>query len=227
MGEREAFVRRVCETPTDDTARLVFADWLDDQGNERDAWRAAMIRGQWDAAGPSRWITTFPDVADLAMYLRANVWVDGFDRTDIRDARQSVLHVRGGFLEAIALPTEAFIRPEVLSIFATHPVTAVRLTDRVPLHLPAVYEGRRVRPADQWELHGTVHWFRVDPAGVPWGVWNHWRAAADIGAVFDPLPERGRARVFDSPDDAGDWLSSLCVACGRCSAGLPVLCGSA
>lgn len=40
---RAAFLRAICENPDDDTARLVFADWLDEQG---DADRAAFIRLQ-------------------------------------------------------------------------------------------------------------------------------------------------------------------------------------
>lgn len=41
-GEREAFIRRICETPEDDKhLRLVFADWLDENGFHK---RAEMIR---------------------------------------------------------------------------------------------------------------------------------------------------------------------------------------
>ena len=32
MTEREALLRAVCENPDDDTPRLVFADWLDENG---------------------------------------------------------------------------------------------------------------------------------------------------------------------------------------------------
>lgn len=222
MGEQEQLLRAILCNPYDDTVRLVYADWLDEQNNERDAWQAAMIRRQWDASGPSRWITTFPSVADLAKLLRANVWVDGYDRTDIRDARKVVLHVREGFLAAVSLPTDEFI-VHAMSIFATHPIETIRLIDRVPLYLPAIYGGVQVRPADQWDFHGTVHWLRVDPAGIPWDVWNHWKSAANVGVVSDSIPEYGRARRFDSPDDAQDWLSSLCVAYGRSLAGLPPL----
>lgn len=33
MTEREAFVRRICEQPACDTPRLVFADWLQENGD--------------------------------------------------------------------------------------------------------------------------------------------------------------------------------------------------
>ncbi len=224
MSERNAFIRSICEEPEDDVRRLAFADWLDENGSDREAWRAAMIRGQWDAAGPSRWITTFPDVATLASELRANVWVDGFDRTDIRDARRVTLHICNGFLSSLSLPTETFVQENFARrLFSAHPITAVSLTDRVSLHLPAVYEGRHVRPADVWTYHATVHWLRVDTAGVPWEIWDHYPAAANIGVGRDTVPGRCRAKEFESPEDAHDWLSSLFVAYGRSLVGLPPL----
>lgn len=43
MTEREALLRAVCEDPDDDTPRLVFADWLDENGEPE---RAELIRLQ-------------------------------------------------------------------------------------------------------------------------------------------------------------------------------------
>jgi uncharacterized protein (TIGR02996 family) len=43
MNEREALLRAVCENPDDDTPRLVFADWLQENGDEA---RAEFIRVQ-------------------------------------------------------------------------------------------------------------------------------------------------------------------------------------
>jgi len=47
MNEREAFLRAVCENPDDDTPRLVFADWLQEHGEEE---RAEFIRVQCEMA---------------------------------------------------------------------------------------------------------------------------------------------------------------------------------
>jgi uncharacterized protein (TIGR02996 family) len=46
MNEREALLRAVCENPDDDTPRLVFADWLQENGDEP---RAEFIRLQCQA----------------------------------------------------------------------------------------------------------------------------------------------------------------------------------
>src|SRR5262245_52917155 len=47
MSEREAFLRAICKNPDDDTPRLVFADWLQENGEEE---RAEFIRVQCEAA---------------------------------------------------------------------------------------------------------------------------------------------------------------------------------
>lgn len=41
MTEREAFLKAICDSPDDDTPRLVFADWLTEHGDEP---RAEFIR---------------------------------------------------------------------------------------------------------------------------------------------------------------------------------------
>src|SRR4051812_34434440 len=43
MNAEEVFVQAVCEAPDDDASRLVFADWLEDNGQ---AERAEFIRSQ-------------------------------------------------------------------------------------------------------------------------------------------------------------------------------------
>src|SRR5579883_2358476 len=49
-ASRVAFLQAICENPDDDTARLVFADWLDEQG---DPERAEFIRLQIGIASGS------------------------------------------------------------------------------------------------------------------------------------------------------------------------------
>ncbi len=50
MNEEAALLAAVCDTPADDTARLVFADYLQEQGgNVHGAW-ALFIRGQIELA---------------------------------------------------------------------------------------------------------------------------------------------------------------------------------
>jgi uncharacterized protein (TIGR02996 family) len=50
MSEREALFRAILEGPDDDAVRLVFADWLDENGDEADRKRAELIRLQCELA---------------------------------------------------------------------------------------------------------------------------------------------------------------------------------
>ena len=52
MTDHDALLRAVCQHPDDDTPRLVFADYLDDQG-EHD--RAAFVRAQMELARTPAW----------------------------------------------------------------------------------------------------------------------------------------------------------------------------
>src|SRR4051794_34673610 len=54
MNEEAAFLRAICENPDDDTPRLVFADWLTEQGGPVNTAWANGIRAQvWLARGAS------------------------------------------------------------------------------------------------------------------------------------------------------------------------------
>jgi uncharacterized protein (TIGR02996 family) len=44
MGEEAGFLSVILQTPADETARLVYADWLDDQGEPTKAAKAEFIR---------------------------------------------------------------------------------------------------------------------------------------------------------------------------------------
>jgi uncharacterized protein (TIGR02996 family) len=46
MTERDLLMRAILDDPDDDTARLAFADWLDETGRPRDAAHAELIRLQ-------------------------------------------------------------------------------------------------------------------------------------------------------------------------------------
>src|SRR5262245_4478035 len=48
--EADALLDAILDDPEDDTPRLVYADWLEEHGDEADADRAAFIRVQVDLA---------------------------------------------------------------------------------------------------------------------------------------------------------------------------------
>lgn len=65
MSEREALLRAICDNPDDDTPRLVFADWLQEHGEED---RAEFIRLQVRFAALLR--HAIPDNEELARRAR-------------------------------------------------------------------------------------------------------------------------------------------------------------
>jgi uncharacterized protein (TIGR02996 family) len=138
-NDGDALFRAVCENPADDTARLVYADWLDENGNPD---RAEFIRLQCEAsyispAFPSeaarrarasqllkefgnQWYAEFPDLDGVVW---GSLYVRGFiDSVDIEDAR-----ALGATLDSIfaAVPirylTVLDLRPGQLKVLLTRP----------------------------------------------------------------------------------------------------------
>lgn len=60
MNESTGLLRKICEDPSDTFARLVYADWLDQYGDDADRARAEFIRGQCDYWHLTRHATTLP-----------------------------------------------------------------------------------------------------------------------------------------------------------------------
>lgn len=52
-GEQAAFLRAICDEPADDTARLVYADWLEEHGERERAFYIRSEIGIWRAGGKS------------------------------------------------------------------------------------------------------------------------------------------------------------------------------
>jgi uncharacterized protein (TIGR02996 family) len=44
MTDEDAFLRKLLEGPADDTARLVYADWLEERGDDLSAKKAELVR---------------------------------------------------------------------------------------------------------------------------------------------------------------------------------------
>jgi uncharacterized protein (TIGR02996 family) len=205
MGDREAFVRKICEEPDEDTHRFVFADWLEESG---EVAGARFIRGQFageEVAPPLMW---------LAGPLEAALGSLPHEMT--RSARAGVAGAQGrhgfavltrGFVSYIELPTAAFLT-HAEAIFRAHPVTAVRLTDKEPLSNG--YE----TPATAWT------WIRAEPGEDPARL-TPWEVPHE---VWGGCPATGD--WFDSVGAARAWLSRRCVEFGRKAAGLPDLVGA-
>src|SRR5262245_25134410 len=94
---QHAFLAAICERPEDDTARLVYADWLDDNG---DAPRAEFIRTQVRLTSMPPYHPETIDLEEIALDLLAehrSAWVAHLPEW-VREAR---LTFRRGFVAGI------------------------------------------------------------------------------------------------------------------------------
>ena len=124
MSDREALLAAIRMHPDEDTPRLVFADWLDEHGEEFDGWRAAFIRGQIAGARPKlhkwmarKWFAILP--RDFEIRKGKYLWFH-----ELPHASASIVR---GFIERVRC-TAADWLANADTILAEHPVRRVRLT---------------------------------------------------------------------------------------------------
>lgn len=207
MSDGEALLRTILERPDEDTARLVYADWLQEHGQGERAW---LIRFQCDHA--NRYIHDGTDEFPL-IEKRAADWFHLRELTGRKYNRIShhyyaadwgwpllriapprlrgdwyELSIRRGFVYEISLPSAAFVR-HAETLFASHPIEHVVLSDAAPLH-----------------FSGSYWWTPETPGG---------RISYE---VVESIIRDG-ARLSTS-QAAHAWLSARCVAYGRSLAGL-------
>lgn len=124
-----AFLSAIASSPDDDTARLVYADFLDEQGNTGDAARAEFIRVQMRLAGLD---DTHPDRPALEdrenELLRAHEhgWVGPISAQLARGLRR--WRFERGFLDTVQISTRT-LSASGAALFKAHPVSKVRLTE--------------------------------------------------------------------------------------------------
>lgn len=127
--EAEAFLQRIRAYPDDDAQRLIFADWLDEQGDPRGRFiRVQLALAELTAAAPA-WKALAVQERDLHTAHRAE-WEAPFR------GLATGLVFRRGFVEELNVNARVFLRAAP-DIFAAAPVRHVHLLD-VGEALPAV-----------------------------------------------------------------------------------------
>src|SRR5262245_56319352 len=137
------FLAAVLAHPAEIGPRLVYADWLDEQGRAAEAAAIRLPRPA-DAVGPADWRRHLRTLARCRWpFLRPGAAVPRANPTDsIADGlrvgtawavsgRQALLTVRFGFVESLALRWRPFVR-QAAGWFAHNPVRQVALIDLWP-----------------------------------------------------------------------------------------------
>lgn len=207
MSDGDALLRAILEYPAEDTPRLVYADWLQENGDEE---QAEFIRVQ---VGLSHRVPLLPEgdperdgeynlwerlrsgMLDSALPCLNSLGIFPYWIPSVGQSRCGV-YVRG-FVSEICLPLAAFMK-HAPALFAAHPIERVTLTDR---------ESRMDFPYDEFP------WFTWFPVREIWVQSERW----DV-----PIALAGRKTLirFNKSEDADAWLSARCVAYGRKLAGL-------
>ena len=178
----------VLADPGDDLARLVLADWLEERGE----WgRARHIRQHVE--DPRRYDR---QPGDPALYRAFDPPTGRTQTFVLADAVPGVSFTTSrGFVSGIACDLATFLR-HAGDLFAAHPITAVRLTDRRP------------------EMSGGNWWYYLITT----------RGHDSPTHLPDVLLKHFPVRLWYMTEaDALAGLSSACVAFGRDLAGLPPL----
>jgi uncharacterized protein (TIGR02996 family) len=138
MLDLDALLAAVLADPEDDLPRLVYADWLEENGDEAGRARAEFIRTQIALADAALDENCRPELEALERRLRKR-----YDRTWLGGLREH-LHAwqyRRGFLDHVALDAHRLLQHHE-ALFAQHPVESVHLHNaRDPGTLDRLGEG--------------------------------------------------------------------------------------
>jgi uncharacterized protein (TIGR02996 family) len=133
MSERDAILSAILADPTDDLARLVYADWLEETSQPVAMARARFIRLQIELARsdshsehfPRRDFDTRQEIDSLASrWMRA--WLTELPDSvaaEVWKQRLGVSAFRRGFVDGVRLPPKGFL-DNAPALFAAAPVTA-------------------------------------------------------------------------------------------------------
>jgi uncharacterized protein (TIGR02996 family) len=133
--DTEPFLQRIRAFPDDDVPRLIFADWLDEQGDERSVARASFIRVQIALA---RLPEDDPRRSSLLISERALLDAHrGEWEAPFRGLAHSPVF-RRGFVEEVKIAARQYLR-QAHELFAAGPVRHLHLID-VGSSLPTVLQ---------------------------------------------------------------------------------------
>ncbi len=118
-------LRAIIADPADDAVRLVYADWLEEQGDEGSSARAEFIRLQ--QADPLNTV----QIEGGGYYLWRPDDRGGFCGVRCPEGVE-LATVRGGFVERVRLPLDAWRRHGPVLV-RRHPLRRVELSDREPV----------------------------------------------------------------------------------------------
>jgi uncharacterized protein (TIGR02996 family) len=209
----EALLKGVLQVPEDDNARLIYADWLQENGREDEG---EFIRMQ---CGVGRYDDESFQKTARAFFRKQKYPIKGTGNVRFAPPDLAIKGVsphfvaRRGFVDEIELSCDSFLA-HAATLFAAHPISRVRLADKRPNSSIAAGWHAWTDPRTFVTAGGP---FTLPPE--LWdGIYMHVKGrppAASPG--FRPHPG---IVYFTSVDDANQALSEVCLIHGWRAAGL-------
>jgi uncharacterized protein (TIGR02996 family) len=199
--EETGFLQEILTHPDDDAPRLVYADWLDDHGDEM---RAEFIRLQIELAGMEEWDARRPELERRQKRLlaaHAREWGEGLGKKVYGP------EFRRGFLEVAEFTPKVF-HARAEELFRRFPLRCLRVgggsfgDPALRLLAASPYLARLSR----LELHSG----QMTAAGVAaLAASPHFRGLKDLEVYFSNMGPDGVRALAESPNVAGLTALSL------------------
>jgi uncharacterized protein (TIGR02996 family) len=193
----DAFLEAILQDPDDDTPRLVFADWLEEQGDSPSAVRAEFIRVQCMLAGGP------PPPRRIELQRRQQEILEEYSDEWAHPIRELVRNwnFHRGFIDEIALWSEAFLAWADW-LFRHAPIQHVRLWSHFvpvniqPLSMAALADSEHLRRLRSLHLNANRLESRDVRALV---VSEHLTSLTSLSLAYNRIGDSGIRALAGSP----------------------------
>lgn len=208
MADEQSFLEEICAHPDDDLRRLIYADWLEDQGDPR----GEFIRVQCELATLKKTQKRFKELKEREqrlLFRYEHQWTDAIPYS----LRKCIF--RRGFIEECSVALSYFTRnwQKILQLTPLRDVTFTRVQDRLPLlaDCPGLSRLRSIRLKQQ-QVDGGIEMLARSPhlQGVQ-SIRGRWTTAGLHGLAQSTASSELRHLIFDGELET-PGVEALCQA---------------
>jgi uncharacterized protein (TIGR02996 family) len=202
MTHADAFLHDILTHPDDDAPRLIFADWLEEQGGHASAARAEFIRVQCTLSRQP-----LPDSRRAELEGREQELLEQYGNEWARPlrglAKRWVFH--RGFIDDVSLRADRLLASAGRRLFSRYPIQRLRLvrgtnTHRHAYNVPALADCEHLRRLRSLDLCGN----RLDSGDVrAWVISPHLTNLTALNLSHNRFGDSGLRALAEAPLLAG------------------------